>query len=85
MAHSSEAYREKWQINYCQVILIFCLGVSSVLLGKTTSPKITLGLQFPPPVLCQNSPPRPICLGGPCRAWFIASLSYAGPVATIRL
>ena len=50
MAHSSEAYREKWQINYCQVILIFCLGVSSVLLGKTTSPKITLGLQFPPPV-----------------------------------
>ena len=32
------------------MIRIFCQGVSSVLLGKTTSPKITLGLQFPPPV-----------------------------------
>ena len=30
---------------------------------------------------CQNSPPWPIHLGSPCRAWLITSLSYASPFA----
>ena len=45
------------------------------------------GLPFPPPVehIYQNSPLWPICLGGPCMAWLIASLSYASLFAMIRL
>ena len=31
------------------------------------------GLPFP---FCQNSPLCPICRGGPCTAWLIASLNY---------
>ena len=34
---------------------------------------------------CQNSLLWPVCLGWPCMAWLIASLSYASPFATTRL
>ena len=34
---------------------------------------------------CQNSSLWPICLGLPCLAWLIASLSYASPFTTTML
>ena len=34
---------------------------------------------------CQNSPLWPSCLGWPCIAWLIVSLSYASPFTTTRL
>ena len=45
------------------------------------------GLPFSPPGdhFCQNSSLWPICLGWPCKAWLIASLSYANSSAMIRL
>ena len=44
-------------------------------------------LPFSPPGddFCQNSSLLPICLGWPCKAWLIASLSYANSSAMIRL
>ena len=36
-------------------------------------------------IFCQNSSLWPICLRWPCRAWFIASLSYASPFTTTKL
>ena len=34
---------------------------------------------------CQNSSLWPVCLGWPCTAWLIASLSYASPFSMTRL
>ena len=36
-------------------------------------------------VFCQNFPLWPVCLGWPCMAWLVASLSYASPFAMTRL
>ena len=36
-------------------------------------------------MFCQNSPLWPVCLGWPCMAWLIASLSYTSPFAMTRL
>ena len=36
-------------------------------------------------MFCKNSPLWPVCLGWPCTAWLIASLSYSSPFATTRL
>ena len=42
------------------------------------------GLPFPPPVDHILWETWPVCLGGPCTAWLIASLSYASPFIMTR-
>ena len=60
-------------IKYLLLVTFYCSYCSWASQGKNTEVVCHSFLQWT--TFCQNSPPLPVCLGWPYRAWLIVSLS----------
>ena len=68
-----DTYQPGGLIFWCHIFLLFHI-VSQSSRSKNTGVVCHSLLQWT--TFCQNSPLCPICRGGPCTAWLIASLNY---------
>ena len=85
--HSSPvAYWTPSYLGGAHLLVSYLFAFSYCPLG---SPGKNIGVSCQPLLLwttfCQNSSVWPVCLGWPCMAWLIDSVSYASPCPTTRL